>query len=52
MFIPIRIFRRIQEIKRKEFERMSEGVKIKERENGLKAKIKRLQAKQKSETKT
>ncbi|KAJ8967555.1 hypothetical protein NQ314_002871 [Rhamnusium bicolor] len=34
----------------KENERMSEGVKIKERENGLKAKIKRLQAKQKFET--
>ncbi|XP_018575430.1 protein cappuccino isoform X2 [Anoplophora glabripennis] len=41
---------KIQEIKRKEFERMSEGVKIKERENGLKAKIKRLQAKQKNKT--
>lgn len=38
---------RIQEIKKKENERLSEIKTIKERENGLKAKIKRYQAKQK-----
>jgi hypothetical protein len=43
---------RIQEIKKRENERMSETVKIKERENGLKSKIKKLQAKHASQVKT
>lgn len=38
-------------MKKKETERLSEGKRIKERENGLKAKFKRLQAKQIIETK-
>lgn len=37
---------RIQELKRKENERLAEAVTIKKRENGLKAKIERLKAKQ------
>ncbi|XP_074036306.1 formin protein cappuccino isoform X2 [Leptinotarsa decemlineata] len=41
---------KVQEIRRREHERKSEGKRIKERENGLKAKIKRLQVKQKIET--
>ncbi|CAH1379031.1 unnamed protein product [Tenebrio molitor] len=43
---------KIQEIKKRENERMSETVKIKERENGLKSKIKKLQAKHASQVKT
>lgn len=43
---------RIQEIKKKESERKSETIKIKERENGLKSKIKKLQARHASQIET
>lgn len=37
---------RLQELKKKESERLAENVTMKKRENGLKAKIERLKAKQ------
>ncbi|XP_063922402.1 protein cappuccino-like isoform X3 [Zophobas morio] len=43
---------KIQEFRKRENERVSETIKIKERENGLKSKIKKLQAKHASQIET
>ncbi|XP_064211277.1 formin-2 isoform X2 [Tribolium castaneum] len=43
---------KIQEMRKRENERVSEPIKIKERENGLKSKVKKLQAKHASQVET